>query len=25
MRVDILIDDFDKETLEDDVLLPRAP
>jgi copper transport protein len=25
LRVDILIDDFDKETLEDDVLLPRAP
>ena len=25
LRVDILIDDFDKETLDDDVLLPRAP
>jgi copper transport protein len=25
LRVDILIDDFDKESLEDDVLLPRAP
>jgi copper transport protein len=25
LRVDILVDDFDKETLEDDVLLPRAP
>jgi copper transport protein len=25
LRVDILIDDFDRETLEDDVLLPRAP
>jgi copper transport protein len=25
LRVDILIDDFDKETLEDDVLLPKAP
>jgi copper transport protein len=25
LRVDILVDDFDKETLEDDVLLPKAP
>ncbi|HEY6256462.1 MAG TPA: copper resistance protein CopC [Xanthobacteraceae bacterium] len=25
LRVDILVNDFDKETLEDDVLLPRAP
>jgi len=25
LRVDILIDDFDKETLEDEVLLPKAP
>jgi len=25
LRVDILIDDFDKETLGDDVLLPKAP
>jgi copper transport protein len=25
LRVDILINDFEKETLEDDVLLPRAP
>jgi copper transport protein len=25
LRVDILISDFEKETLEDDVLLPRAP
>jgi copper transport protein len=25
LRVDILVDDFDKETLEDDVLLSRAP
>jgi copper transport protein len=25
LRVDVLISDFDKETLEDDVLLPRAP
>jgi copper transport protein len=25
LRVDVLIDDFDKESLEDDVLLPRAP
>jgi copper transport protein len=25
LRVDILIDDFEKETLADDVLLPRAP
>ena len=25
LRVDILIDDFDKESLDDDVLLPRAP
>jgi hypothetical protein len=25
LRVDILVDDFDKEMLEDDVLLPRAP
>jgi copper transport protein len=25
LRVDILVDDFDKESLEDDVLLPRAP
>jgi copper transport protein len=25
LRVDVLIDDFEKETLEDDVLLPRAP
>ncbi len=25
LRVDILVDDFHKETLEDDVLLPRAP
>jgi copper transport protein len=25
LRVDILISDFDKETLEDSVLLPRAP
>jgi copper transport protein len=25
MRVDILVDDFDKVTLEDDVVLPRTP
>jgi copper transport protein len=25
LRVDVLINDFEKETLEDDVLLPRAP
>jgi copper transport protein len=25
LRVDVLISDFEKETLEDDVLLPRAP
>jgi len=25
MKVDILVDDFDKVTLEDDVLLPRTP
>jgi copper transport protein len=25
LRVDILVNDFEKETLEDDVLLPRAP
>ena len=25
LRVDILINDFEKETLADDVLLPRAP
>jgi copper transport protein len=25
LRVDILVSDFEKETLEDDVLLPRAP
>ncbi len=25
LRVDILINDFEKETLEDDVVLPRAP
>ena len=25
LRVDILISDFEKETLEDDVSLPRAP
>jgi copper transport protein len=25
LRVDVLVDDFDKETLEDDVLLPKAP
>jgi copper transport protein len=25
MRVDVLVSDFEKETLEDDVLLPRAP
>jgi copper transport protein len=25
LRLDILINDFEKETLEDDVLLPRAP
>jgi copper transport protein len=25
LRVDVLVSDFEKETLEDDVLLPRAP
>ena len=25
LRVEVLINDFEKETLEDDVLLPRAP
>ena len=25
MKVDILVDDFNKVTLEDDVLLPRTP